>query len=432
MVRATNAQAARGAGASSPAPKEAQPASMEHMAAIRHIAQVVVRLFYDDGHVILMDQLVTAAVIPSEILSRRVGLQARDLAALAAKLVEDRMVSIYRTQETKDGVMARPFSRTYYYLDYKNFLDVLKWRMLAMRRHIDTKLRNGLDNKGYVCPRCRSSYSTLEVAHLLDMRRNVFVCDVPGCGTELVDNEDAEDVRKSKDTLKRFNEQLDVVQSALRRVEGVALPQYVGGALPADDSMDIHAWLAKHANTSPWLEKTEPSLNKQIPALPDLPPPTQPQAPAVRVELAGGDPTLELEKQQQRAREEESQRAQNTLPAWHLASTISGERTGLGRGDAAQRPAAVAEAAGEAAGDGVAGADDADYYARFAEQLQGGIDTNPAAQSSAREGDAGRRAVRHEAPDAAARPEKRARTDGRDAALVVEEDDDLDDMEDVI
>ena len=106
----------------------------------------------------------------------------------------------------------------YYYIDYKEFLDVVKWRMMAMRRTIDTRLRNGLDNKGYLCPRCKKSYSTLEVAHLLDLTRNVFVCDVPGCGTELIDNEDAEDVRQSKDTLTRFNEQLGIVQQALRSV----------------------------------------------------------------------------------------------------------------------------------------------------------------------------------------------------------------------
>ena len=110
-----------------------------------------------------------------------------------------------------------------------------------MRRTIDTRLRNGLDNKGYLCPRCKKSYSTLEVAHLLDLTRNVFVCDVPGCGTELIDNEDAEDVRQSKDTLTRFNEQLGIVQQALRSVEGVALPPYVRADQPRRARMACQA-----------------------------------------------------------------------------------------------------------------------------------------------------------------------------------------------
>lgn len=303
-----------------PAAAAATPAQM---AEIRRLVQIIARLFYDDGHIVLMDQLVSIAAIPAEVLARRVGLQSRDLGSLAAKLVEDRMLSVYRCQESKEGVFHRTFARTYYYLDYKHFLDVTKWRMMAMRRHIDNKLRNGLDNKGYVCPRCKHSYSTLEVAHLLDLSRNMFVCEVPGCGTELVDNEDAEDVRKSKDTLTRFNEQLSVVQQALRSVEGVALPP-----------MDIHAWLAKHGAAPPWQDEA-PRDDTALP--PSTAPAPAPKAPTVRVELANTDPITELKQQQQRAQEEEEQRAQNTIPTWHLASTVSGEHTGLGRAMAEQR-----------------------------------------------------------------------------------------------
>ncbi|PKI84355.1 hypothetical protein MVES1_001716 [Malassezia vespertilionis] len=332
----------------------AQPATPAQMDAIRRLVQVVVRLFYDDGHILLMDQLVSVAAIPTDVLARRVGLQPRDLGALAAKMVEDNLVSIHRSQENRDSLMARAFSRTYYYIDYKHFLDVIKWRMMAMRRHIDTKLRNGLDNKGYVCLRCRRSYSALEVGHLLNFSRNVFVCETPGCNTELVDNEDAEDVRRSKDTLTRFNEQLYVVQQALRSVEGVALPP-----------MDIHAWLAKHAATQPWVHEMPRDDKQFVPGA--APRPTQ-KGPSVRVEMSGSDPTAELEKQQERVREEDKQRAQNMLPAWHLASTVSGERTGLGTAIAERRTDAAAAA--PAAQQEEAHDEDIDYYARYTSQLE--------------------------------------------------------------
>ena len=78
------------------------------MAEIRRLVQIIGRLFYEDGHILLLDQLVSIAVIPSDVLARRVGLQARDLGSLAAKLVEDRIVSVYRTQESREG----PFQRS--------------------------------------------------------------------------------------------------------------------------------------------------------------------------------------------------------------------------------------------------------------------------------------------------------------------------------
>lgn len=284
------------------------------------------------------------------MLARRLGLQARDAAALAAKLVEDRVVCMYVVRRTgrrlpqlpdqrdqgragraprvvrMSGVRSRGSPvcrRSYYYLDYKQFLDVVKWRMMAMRRHIDTRLRRGLDNKGYLCPRCRKSFSALEVSHLLDFSRNVFVCDVPGCGTELIDNEEAEDVRQSKDTLTRFNEQLSVVQQALRGIEGVALPP-----------LDVRAWLAKHAADQPWATELPKEEQGAKPAAPQ--PPAAPEA-RLRVEVAGVEAGAELESAA-RSREEE-QRAQNILPAWHVASTVSGEATGLANGEGAQEGA---------------------------------------------------------------------------------------------
>lgn len=304
-------------------------------------------------------------------------------------MVEDRILSIHRTQETKEGIVSRSFSRTYYYIDYKQVLDVTKWRMMAMRRDIDTRLRNGLDNKGYVCPRCHRSYSTLEVAHLLDFSRNVFVCEVPGCFTELVDNEDAEDVRKSKDTLTRFNEQLHGVQQALRSVEGVALPP-----------MDIHAWLAKHAAQQPWQAETERDDTRLVPG---AAPPPKPKAPQVTIELSGADPGADFAKQQRRAREEEQQRQQNTLPAWHLASTVSGEQTGLGKVHA-ERRAADALVAETSAQPEAQEEVDVEYYTRYASQLD----------ESAKRG-----ADESDAPDA-----KRTRTEEPDE----EEDLDMDDV----
>ncbi|WFD22527.1 hypothetical protein MEQU1_001199 [Malassezia equina] len=396
-TRAPGPPAAEGAPSTAPPAKEAPPATPAQMAEIRRLVQIIGRLFYDDGHILLLDQLVSIAVIPSDVLARRVGLQARDLGSLAAKLVEDRVVCVHRIQESREGPFQRSVMRTYYFMDYKQFLDVTKWRMMAMRRHIDTKLRNGLDNKGYVCPRCRRSYSALEVAHLLDIMRNVFVCEVPGCGTELVDNEDAEDVRKSKDTLTRFNEQLHVVQQSLRSVEGIALPP-----------MDIHAWLAKNSAAPPWQHEAP---RDETALAPGAMPPPPPKAPALKVEMLGQSTTDTQQQQQQRA-EEERQRAQNILPSWHLASTVSGERTGLGHAEAQHRPSEVEDVSSEAVSSNMAQGDaDLDYYARYTAQLDEASSGSKRAASPEASSDT-KRAKVADAPD--------------------DSEDDMEDMDDVI
>ena len=36
----------------------------------------------------------------------------------------------------------RPLLKTYYYIDYQQFIDNVKWRMWRIRKAIDDKLRN--------------------------------------------------------------------------------------------------------------------------------------------------------------------------------------------------------------------------------------------------------------------------------------------------
>ena len=53
---------AAGSMKSVPGTSELQPATPAQMAAIRRLIQVIARLFYDDGHVLLIDQLVSVVV----------------------------------------------------------------------------------------------------------------------------------------------------------------------------------------------------------------------------------------------------------------------------------------------------------------------------------------------------------------------------------
>ena len=234
--------------------------------------------------------------------------------------------------------------------------------MMSIRKKIDTRLRNELDNKGYVCPRCKKSYSTLEVAHLLDIFRNVFVCETPGCSTELVDNEEAEDVKRSKDSLMRFNEQLSTLLGGLRRTEGITLPP-----------LDVGAWLAKHAASQPWFATRSEDAGSAPSSS------TVNGAPALQVDLASNDPAAEAARRLAKQRAEDEQRKQNALPAWHLASTVSGEQTALGR---KQQHLHSSNGFDVEEGKDDDDGDDDDYYTQYAS-----LQTAEAAASSAKPSD---------------------------------------------
>ena len=79
-----------------------------------------------------------------------------------------------------------------------------------------------LDNKGYICPQCKQSYSPLEVDKLMDFARGTFFCEI--CHAEVVDNENAESVQGSRDRMQRFNHQMRFIREGLQKSEAMMLP----------------------------------------------------------------------------------------------------------------------------------------------------------------------------------------------------------------
>lgn len=209
------------------------------------------------------------------------------------------------------------------------FLDVTHWRIAKMRSQIDSLLRNELDNKGYMCPRCRKSFGTLDVAQLLDpMTGATFICDTPGCGSELVDNEDAEDVKRSKDRLRRFNMQLEPILIRLRNTESLTLPEF--------DSMEI---ISSQGGSEQWRKRADEHLRRRAAAGESgstlsglLPPLTSASSgagsragPSVSVDMTTTDPEMEAARRAERQAEVERMREQNALPVW-LQQDVLGQR----------------------------------------------------------------------------------------------------------
>lgn len=213
-----------------------------------------------------------------------------------------------------------------------------------MHRIIDSGLRNvcevyhtvvlrahpapqQLDNKGYICPQCHKSFSPLEADKLIDFAAGTFICDV--CHAELVDNENAEDVKGSQDRMQRFNRQMRFIREGLRRTEDLVLPAYVSDSQPSllvliVRSFDVALWVKTHIIDA---EKAKQAA----------------QNGGLKIAGASGDAKRddafdimlsvdkdEATRKEERDREAAAKRQQNLMPSWHLKSTITGDLTALG------------------------------------------------------------------------------------------------------
>ncbi|KAI6106928.1 TFIIE alpha subunit-domain-containing protein [Pisolithus croceorrhizus] len=284
-------------------------ATKEERDILRLLVQHVARAFYEPKYVIILDQLARHPVLKDDDLAGRMGLQAKELNKLMAVLGNDRLIHVYRQNELKEGAQ-RSVGKQYYYIDYKHFCDVVKWRIAEMRRIIDSGLRNELDNKGYLCPRCGKSYTPLEVDKLMNFSLGVFICEI--CGAEVVDNENAESVKGSQDRMQRFNRQMRFIIEGLRKTESMVIP-----------ALDVPAWIK---NNTVDTEKQKIGQHPGLKIAGSSSGPMQDEGVGIIMSLDKDEAT----RQQERDAEAAAKRQQNIMPSWHLKSTITGDLTALG------------------------------------------------------------------------------------------------------
>ncbi|CDZ97858.1 Transcription initiation factor IIE, alpha subunit [Phaffia rhodozyma] len=267
---------------------------------LKIFVQTVSRAFYDAPVIILLDQLIKKEVIREDELASMCGIAVKELSKLAAILLSHRLIKSFTRNEHREGPLlphARPLVRTYYWIEFKEFSDVVRWRMDTLYKSLDKKLRSEQENKGYICPNCRKTYLPVDVP-LNFSPEGHFLCDV--CGFELVDNEDADSVKGQEDAMARFNSQTAYIQEGLRKTAEMVFPFF-----------DIKMWLAEHA-------KSREAADSNV---------------QVQIQADGDEDRLAKQREQMAAQ----QRSQNSLPAWHLYSTVSGQQTALGIAYAAER-----------------------------------------------------------------------------------------------
>ncbi|KAG8889855.1 hypothetical protein FRB98_002208 [Tulasnella sp. 332] len=219
--------------------------------------------------------------------------------------------------------MARIVSKGFYYIDHANFCNIVKWRVAEMRRRIDAKLRNELAEQGYLCPGCKKTFEPLDAAHLL--RGDGFYCD--DCGTELIDNSNAEDRAGKANRLQRFNKQTEKIIDGLKRSEEMIMAK-----------VDIVDWIKKHPTiTTPANGETKQEEGLAVAGVKSI---TQKQVYEV---VLTADDTEERAAKKAREKEASKRKVQNAMPSWHTRSTVTGDLTSFGLQNADAEAAASSD-----------------------------------------------------------------------------------------
>lgn len=217
----------------------------------------------------------------------------------------------------KEGAI-RPSNRTYYFIDYRQAIDGIKWRTYKLGKDMQVPTIPANERKEWVCSRCGADYTQLEVL-AFEVSSLGFVCE--RCKAVLSHEIDRTSAGHEKVT--RLNNQLKFITDLLLRIDAVPVPDNsfeiaIQSALPV--TRDEQHQVARAT-------VVEPLKPTSVKGLAD----TGPKKIDVKIHTSEG-PTEE-EKEAERLRKEKIAQ-QNALPAWMANSTVSGESFLAPSGDA--------------------------------------------------------------------------------------------------
>ncbi|KAI7784690.1 transcription initiation factor iie subunit alpha [Diaporthe eres] len=278
----------------------------------KQLVRSCVRAFYqqptfDVRHVLVIDALVIHSALRDDDLAYLLSMTAlKDLHKLCAKLRDDRFLAIHVRSELKEGSV-RPVNRTYYYIDYRQTIDFIKWRVYRLGKDMQVPTVPANERKEYVCPRCKADYTQLEV--LDNVSAQGFLCQ--RCNHVL--NHEAERTSAGHEKVTRLNNQLKFITDLLLRIDSVVVPDNnfefaIQSALPV--VRDAQHQVAK----STVVEQARPTSVK---GLAD----TGPKK--IDINISNSEGPTEEEKEAERLRKEKLAK-QNELPEWMSSSTVNG------------------------------------------------------------------------------------------------------------
>lgn len=125
------------------------------------------RGFYSPEQMIVVDLLMRRVVLKEDDMSELLRFEKKQLRAVLALLKNDKLVKFKLRMET--GVDGKAFKQNYYFINYKDFVNVVKYKLDHIRKKFELIDRDNTSRASFLCSFCGKSFTDLEVDMLFDM-----------------------------------------------------------------------------------------------------------------------------------------------------------------------------------------------------------------------------------------------------------------------
>ncbi|RSL46245.1 hypothetical protein CEP53_010398 [Fusarium sp. AF-6] len=269
----------------------------------------VMRAFYQTRDILVIDALILHEALRDDDLAYLMAINTKDLHKICGKLREDRFLTVHTRSELREG-NPRPSNRTWYYINYRNTIDAIKWRVYTIDKEVQGTTQVASEKKEYFCSFCKAEWTAMEV--LDNVGPEGFLCH--RCHHTLTFEADRTSTGHEQST--RLNNQFKFISELLPKIDAVHIPE-------CDfDRAFANARPVKRDATHQRAQTVAADAGANRPMAVKGLTNTGPQSIAVNISTSDG-PT-DAEKAAEQARKEKIAK-QNALPSWMSNSTVTGE-----------------------------------------------------------------------------------------------------------
>lgn len=197
---------------------------------LKQLARLVVRGFYSIEDSLMVDMLVRNPCMKEDDICELLRFERKMLRARIASLRADKFIQVRLRMETGPDGKAQKVN--YYFINYKTFVNVVKYKLDMMRKRMETEERDATSRASFRCPGCLKTFTDLEADQLFDMETGEFRCTY--CRQVVEEDQSAMPKKDSRLLLAKFNEQLEPLYILLREVEGIKLAPEILEPEPVD------------------------------------------------------------------------------------------------------------------------------------------------------------------------------------------------------
>jgi len=146
---------------------------LEVPSSLKNLARLVARGFYSIEDALIIDVLVRNPCMKEDDISELLKFERKMLRARIATLRNDKFLQVRLKMETVDNKTQKV---NYYYINYKTFVNVVKYKLDHMRKRMETEERDATSLASFKCPNCHKTFTDLEADQLYDPMADEFRC----------------------------------------------------------------------------------------------------------------------------------------------------------------------------------------------------------------------------------------------------------------